>query len=672
MREKSFRFAFVSNSLEIAHAVRDYAATQGIAIEVRLATMEKALPVAQQLLLDGVDVILGGGGTGKLLRQTLERPVVTIARSHLDMIQALQKAKTTTRHIAITCYDMVPESLSMLAEILDVRVRPVPFTSTRELVEGIAKAVQEGVGCVVGGGVCGEIAHAQGCKYVVVVPGAEVIQRALEDARNIALSQSRDREQSAWLQGMVDVLHDGILCIDTTGKIATANATAQRLLGASHPFEDVDMATVVQNMGLHHALTTGRAEADSLQRVGGQDFVITTTPIRVGGQIQGAVASFRPSSYIRSMEGKLKAQLRNSGFTTRHSMDSIVGQSPTMRGMKEKAVRFASTSAAILIQGETGTGKELLAHALHNASPRCHKPFVALNCAALSESLLESELFGYDEGAFTGARRGGKDGLFVLANGGSIFLDEIGDIPAALQVRLLRVLEAQEIMRVGGDRSIPVNVRVISSTWKDLAKEVREGRFRGDLYYRLATLCLYVPPLRQRTEDMGDLLQVLLRRHGAKRSCVSERGVECLQAHGWSGNIRELDALIQRYVLLLEGSSPNDSLLTQLLAELPLMTPPVDSLAAPSAATDGGFWATSAQAGGDTSQPLHVSSSLLASVGGHNSFGAHLPAHSLKEQMEAYEKRIIHDTLSHTRFNRHLTAKILGISPNTLWRKLKG
>lgn len=545
MPDNTFRFAFVSNSYAIAKTVQDYALTQGMTIEIRLATMEKALPVAQELLKNGVDVILGGGGTGKLLRQTLERPVVTIARSHLDVLRALQIAKKETQHVAITCYDMVPESLSTFAELLQLRVRPVPFTSTRELVEGIAQAVHEGVGCVVGGGICGEIAQAQGCKHVVVVPGADVIQRALEDARNIALSQRRDREQSAWLHGIVDVLHDGIIGVDATGTLATSNVTALRLLGMDTPLAEKDMESVVAGLGLQRVLTTGRAETDSLQRVAGQNFVITSSPIRIGGQVRGAVASFRPASYIHSMDGKIKAQLRKNGFTSSHTLDSIVGTSLPMRQLKAKAVRFARTGAAVLIQGETGTGKELLAHALHAASPRFDKPFVALNCAALPETLLESELFGYAEGAFTGARRGGKDGLFVLANGGTLFLDEIADIPAALQVRLLRVLEAKELLQVGGERAIPVNVRIISSSWKDIPREVRQGRFRKDLYYRLATLCLHVPPLRQRKGDIGALLEVLLQRHGADASCISAAGLRLLTAQSWGGNIRELDALLQ-------------------------------------------------------------------------------------------------------------------------------
>ena len=314
-----------------------------------------------------------------------------------------------------------------------------------------------------------------------------------------------------------------------------------------------------------------------------------------------------------------------------------------MRQLRAKARRFATTEASVLIQGETGTGKELLAHGIHAASPRCRQPFVAINCAALSESLLESELFGHDEGAFTGARRGGKDGLFALANEGSIFLDEIGDISPALQALLLRVLESGEIMRVGGDRVIPVNVRVISSSWKSLVTEVRAGRFRADLYYRLTTLSLHLPPLRQRIGDIPAIVHALLARRGLP-NCFSPRGLAMLGEYAWPGNIRELEALVRRYTLLLEGSSPDDQLLQELLEELRLTQAAPCPDAVPESAAQG------------SAPPAHATP---------------CSAPSLREQLERCECDILKQALANANHNRALAARALGISPNTLWRKLK-
>ena len=643
MDKKDFRFAFVSNSSAIAAAVQDYAATLGMGIEIRLATMEKAVPVARSLLEEGVEVILGGGATGNLLRQQLHKPVVTIARSHLDVIRALLCARRYTRHIALTCYGPPPAGWEILDNLLDIRIVTISFTTTESLRKEIGQAVANGVGCVVGGGICAEIARNWGCEGVVVTPSTDVMQRALEEAVNIAVSQRLEREQAAWLQGILDSLHEGIVGVDAQGKVITCNPRATQLLEV-----DARQATpttaVLRSMGIPDALHRTERGQDTVRQVGKHEFIINSRPILVNNEVRGAVAAFRPVEDIRSIDRKLRAHLRIKGFATRHDLDALIGKSSVMCQLRSKARRFANTEASVLIQGETGTGKELLAHGIHAASPRCKQPFVAINCAALSENLLESELFGHDEGAFTGARRGGKDGLFTLANEGSIFLDEIGDISPALQALLLRVLESGEIMRVGGDRVIPVNVRVISSSWKSLVDEVRAGRFRADLYYRLTTLSLYLPPLRRRREDIPDIVHVLLARKGMPNH-FSSHGLKMLADYTWPGNIRELEALVRRYTLLLDRPAPNDALLAELLQELrAIQTPPSLDIAPPA-----------------SFESDRLSSSCRLSSN----------ASSLREQLEACECEILKKTLINVNHNRTLAARSLGISTNTLWRKLK-
>lgn len=638
-----YRFAFVSNSSAIATAVQEYAATLGMGMEIRLATMEKAVPVARSLLEEGIEVILGGGATGKLLRQQLHRPVVTIARSHLDVLRALLHARRHATRIALTCYDAPPAGWEMLENLLNIQITTVSFTTTETLRTGIGNAVANGVECVVGGGICAEIARNLGCEGVVVSPGADVMQRALEEAVNIAASQRLEREQAAWLRGILDSLHEGIVGVDALGKVITCNPKATQLLQADARQTTPTVTTALRRLGIPDALYRLERRQDTVRQVGKHEFIVNSRPILVNDEVRGAVAAFRPAEDIRTIDGKLRAHLRDKGFATRHDLDSLAGDSPAMRQLRAKARRFATTEASVLIQGETGTGKELLAHGIHAASPRCRQPFVAINCAALSESLLESELFGHDEGAFTGARRGGKDGLFALANEGSIFLDEIGDISPALQALLLRVLESGEIMRVGGDRVIPVNVRVISSSWKSLVTEVRAGRFRADLYYRLTTLSLHLPPLRQRIGDIPAIVHALLARRGLP-NCFSPRGLAMLGEYAWPGNIRELEALVRRYTLLLEGSSPDDQLLQELLEELRLTQAAPCPDAVPESAAQG------------SAPPAHATP---------------CSAPSLREQLERCECDILKQALANANHNRALAARALGISPNTLWRKLK-
>lgn len=647
MNAASFHFAFVSNSLPVAQTVRDYAASRHLAVEIRLASMEEALPVARALLAEGTNVILGGGGTGKLLRRHLRRPVVTIARSHLDILKALLAARKFTRDIACTTYGGVPPWPALFAELLDVRLMPVPFTTTQELVSGIRQAVDQGAGCVVGGGVCAEIAQAHGCPAIVVTPGEEALERALDEALNIARSQRQDREQTAWLRGILEALHEGIVGLDRHGHKAASNRAAESLLDGLSESD----ASLARTLGLERVLRNGQGEDGAVRRVNGRDLVINSLPVVVDGKTFGALAAFMPASRLRDMSRRLRGASKQ-GLTARHTLDSLVGQSRAMRELRAQAARFAQADAALHIFGESGTGKELLAHALHLCGPRRNGPFVAVNCGALPESLLESELFGYEEGAFTGARRGGKAGLFELAQDGTIFLDEIADISPAVQIRLLRVLETGEIFRLGADRPIAANARVLSSSWKDLVREVREGRFRADLYYRLTLLRLRTPPLRERPEDVAPLARHLLQRLGRSDLMLSARAGRLLAAYAWPGNVRELDGLLRRYALLYEerpgeAGTCDEGLLEKLLEDLHRTQGRLASAA-------GEERAVAAAAPPDA--PLDAAAGSA----------------TLRCRLEHLEQEIIRTELARCGHNRGLAASRLGISTNTLWRKLKG
>ena len=308
---------------------------------------------------------------------------------------------------------------------------------------------------------------------------------------------------------------------------------------------------LLRGTGLLKVLKTGLPEIDIIRRVGDVDIVINTIPIVINGEILGVVATFKEAARIQNIDRKLKEKLYIKGFVTKYTIDHIKGESLIMKQLINRTRKYATTDATILIQGETGTGKEIFAQSMHNLSDRKEKPFVAINCSALPESLLESELFGYEEGAFTGAKKGGKIGLFEMASGGTIFLDEIADIPLSLQVRLLRVLEEKEVMRIGGDRIVSVDVRIISSTYKDLREEVNLGKFRADLYFRLAVLKLDIPPLRKRPEDIPFIVQEILYKYGRGTKRISDKMVDRMKGYNWPGNIRELDSLIKRYVVLL-------------------------------------------------------------------------------------------------------------------------
>jgi transcriptional regulator with PAS, ATPase and Fis domain len=265
--------------------------------------------------------------------------------------------------------------------------------------------------------------------------------------------------------------------------------------------------------------------------------------------------------------------LHDNGLVARYTFTDLVGTSCSFRQAVARGRQFAQTDLTVLIAGESGTGKELFAHAVHRGSRRAEGPFVALNCAAVPESLLESELFGYDEGAFTGARKGGKPGLFEMAHGGTIFLDEIGELGIKLQARLLRVLQQREVMRVGGERVISVDVRVVAATNRNLARQVAEGRFRDDLYYRLNVLTVVLPPLRERREDIPILGRQILAescRLTGVAAPLPDACLRILQEHSWPGNVRELENFLHKYAVLCQGAPDPVRIMSELMNEATL------------------------------------------------------------------------------------------------------
>lgn len=329
------------------------------------------------------------------------------------------------------------------------------------------------------------------------------------------------------------------------------------------------------------------------------------------------------------LEGKLmiyQEELKNIRGA-KYSWDTIIGNSLVMQHVKMMSSKAAKTDSNVLIIGESGTGKELFAHAIHNDSKRFDGPFVKINCAAIPKDLLESELFGYEEGAFTGAKKHGKVGKFELANGGTIFLDEIGDMPLDMQVKILRVLQEKEIERIGGNRTIPIDTRIIAATNRDLKERIREGEFREDLYYRLNVINIEVPPLRKRKEDVElitlKLMEKLSNNLGRYVSNITVEALESLKQYNWPGNIRELENVIECAINMTDTESIE-------MQHLPafMIAEPSDELK-------------------DT------------------------PLVSLRTAVEEVEKSTIHNCLKAVGYNKLKAAKILGISRTSLYEKIE-
>lgn len=354
----------------------------------------------------------------------------------------------------------------------------------------------------------------------------------------VLAEEARDLKER--LNLVLDTVSEAILEIDPAGKVRFANAAATRIFRASLEGDQAHLRQMLPELG-----SDVDAGSDRLRDVGDRTFLVSKTAIKSGDQVTGHLIVCRDVTDVKRLEAEVRRQMRERGHVAKYTFADLVGQSVAFRQALEVARRLARTDLTVLIMGENGTGKELFAQAIHNASPRAGGPFLAINLAALPESLLESELFGYEEGAFTGARKGGKPGLFEQAHGGTLLLDEIGDLPPGTQVKLLRVLQEREVMRVGGTRVMPVDVRIIAATNRDLRTLVEQSRFREDLYYRLRVCPLRIPPLRERKEDIPLLVRHFLDRFGCRHRELPSTVIKKLMEHRWPGNVRELEGVIQ-------------------------------------------------------------------------------------------------------------------------------
>lgn len=392
---------------------------------------------------------------------------------------------------------------------------------------------------------------------------------------------------------------------------------------------------VIENTRMHKVLESGRGEYSHIQKINGKKMIATRIPIIKEGKIIGVLGyvNYKDTKEVEELYNKIfqmekeissyRNRLRSEA-SPKYSLDSIIGESDLIKNSKSLLRKSSSSDSTVLLLGESGTGKELFAHAIHSLSSRKDKPFITVNCSAIPSELLESELFGYEKGAFTGANKEGKIGKFELANNGTIFLDEIGDMPLFMQSKILRVLQEKEVERIGGNSPIKLNIRIISATNRDLEKMIKEKSFREDLFYRLNVIKIKVPPLRERDGDIELLsyhfLNLLSVKMDKKVYKISKDALMLLNTYSWPGNVRELRNVIERSLNMSDNS---DELNVKYLPDKLKNNFVIDDVC------------------------------------------------SLDKQMYIAEKKAIHKALLVYKGNKSLAAKKLGISRVTLYEKLK-
>ena len=465
-------------------------------------------------------------------------------------------------------------------------------------------------------------------------PSMESIWQAITEAKRAARIFHEERKRAMQFKAIVDYAQEGIIAVDNMKRFSLINQQAANILnidgvGAIGWHTD----QYLRNSKLGQCFSSSREYTNHLVNDAACTVSLTKKRLVFNDVCIGEVATFQDVTSILDAESRIRAKIHKRGHLAKHTFEDILGKSEAMHQAIDLAKTYARAESSVLLLGKTGTGKELFAQSIHNASSRAKGPFVAINCAALPESLLESELFGYVDGAFTGASKGGKIGLFELAHQGTLFLDELCELPLKLQGRLLRAIQEKEIMRLGDDRVIPVDVRILCASNKLLDTLVDCGQFREDLYYRLNVLCVSIPPLSQRGNDCLLLMRYYLEKHAAPRPAprLGKEAEELLLLYEWKGNVRELRNLCERLVALDQAGTISRAAIVQALS-------PVLLAKALEPVPDGA---------------LKAESSTL---------------HGKKQN---FEKERIDQALQEAMYNKSAAAALLGISRGTLWRKLR-
>ncbi|SHJ59072.1 sigma 54-interacting transcriptional regulator [Paramaledivibacter caminithermalis] len=469
------------------------------------------------------------------------------------------------------------------------------------------------------------------------IQGAIALFHDVTDYNKISKKLNEDEVYIDILNTILDTFNEWIVVVDRNGIITMMSKAYKEFVGDPNP-EGKHVTEVIENTRMHIVVNTGIMEVGEIQEIKGSRMIAMRIPFKKDGKVIGAVGKtmFKDVSDLATLSKKISKLEKEIEYykneladkrVAKYTFENLVGDSPKMKEVKALAKKAAKTNSNVLILGESGTGKELFAHAIHNASSRNLGPFVKINCAAIPSELLESELFGYEEGAFTGAKKGGKKGKFELANCGTILLDEIGDMPLTMQAKLLRVIQEKEVERLGGNILKNIDVRIITSTNKDLEKLVKKNEFREDLFYRLNVMAIKLPPLRERREDIealaNELKMKIANKLGIYVEGISQEAIEYLKNYDWPGNIRELENVIERAINLLD-------------ADLII-------------------------------KPKHLPERLTRKktktylIGNRN----------LKSIIEEVEKEVIQECLIKTKGNKNKAAKMLGISRMGLYKKIE-
>ena len=505
-------------------------------VYIETGHLENAVSVAKKYEGKADVVITRGGTVSHLIDAGISTPIVELHVTGQDIADSIKRARELTsnknKNAAVITFRNMIHSIEAFSDLLEIDIQKYYLLKGEKPDIRIQEAIKHGAEVIIGGVITAESARRLGYKAVEIRSGVESILQSLREAENIVYARNREQKRNRITSAILDTSHDGVLSIDSNGKVSNINNSALSLLRLKSIKETIPSIDNISHLlGLDSSLK-GEEITGKLCRINNRELHINTVPLKVNNKIIGAVSSFQDITTIQKIEGKIRKKLASRGLNAKFNFKNIIGDSQVLKETICEAESYAEVDSSVLIYGESGVGKEMFAQSLHNASRRSGEPFVAVNCAALPENLIESELFGYVAGSFTGASREGKTGLFELAHRGTIFLDEISELPIRIQGRLLRVIQEREIMKIGDDRVIPIDVRIIASSNRHFTEIIEKGDFREDLFWRLNVLHLTIPPLRDRKEDIPILFDYFISTFNKKDnvdSFLSEDSIEILK-----------------------------------------------------------------------------------------------------------------------------------------------
>lgn len=634
------QLAFILPYPELSEITKNVIENYEDNIIVETALLNEAIDIALSLDRQGVKVIIARGGTDLILeRLDLDCKIIELKITEYDVISSLLSARKYGDNIGFVGFNNMYERIEEIAKLLNINLIK-KIIKDEEQTPQLLDEIEAEVDVVIGGVITTRWAETKNINHVLIETTESTIKNTINEAFKMIEFMSEEKKKRKEIQEILNLVDEGIIAINKDENINYINNSAAKIYKVN--LEEAlgkNIKKLNKNIKLGRVLKTRKKEVNQICQIHEKLYNISRVPITINNEIIGAIKLLNDVSKIEKIEHKVRKEIYAKGYYARYHFSDIIGESEIIKKNITKAKRYGEVDSNLLIYGETGSGKEIFAQSIHNISERSCQPFVAVNCAAIPEKLLESELFGYEGGAFTGAKKGGKKGLFELAHQGTIFLDEISEMAPKLQARLLRVLQESRVRRIGGDQFIPVDLRLIAATNKQLKELITENKFRSDLYFRLNVLSLNLPSLRNRGSDVEIYANYFLGELSEKLNkngmYFTDEALRVLNKYDWPGNVRELKNVVERCAVLTKQKKITAKIIEDLIdfnKEVEL-APELDSV-------------------------YEISDDLIGDQNLENIIGE-------------LEKYIIKTVLNKNAGNKTITANELGINRTTLWRKLK-